>query len=75
MGGRCDVSPSEAASRAPLTILFRVDHPEQAESLHALRAAFQGASGIEAVSAEVFALHLWPGCCWYEIPGEGSEAA
>jgi hypothetical protein len=63
------------ATRAPLTILFRMDNPEQVESLHALRAAFQGATDIEAVSAEVFALHVWPGCCSCEIPGDEGAAA
>ncbi len=60
-------------SLAPLVILFDLRSPEQVENLHAFRAAFQGATEIEAVSADVFALSVWPGCgqC---MDSEGSEA-
>jgi hypothetical protein len=47
-------------AQAPLTLLFRVTCPEEAESLHALGVAFQGATGIEPLSPEVFALDR---CC------------
>ena len=46
---------------APLSIVFDVRHPEQVESLHSLRAAFQGRSEIEALTPDTFVLHLWPG--------------
>jgi hypothetical protein len=47
---------------APLSIIFDLRHPEQVETLHALRAAFQGRSDIEALTSDMFVLHLWPGC-------------
>ena len=47
---------------APLSIVFDLRHPEQVETLHALRAAFQGRSDLEALAAYVHVLHLWPGC-------------
>ncbi len=54
-----------------LSIVFDVRHAEQAEALHHWRAAFGPASDIEAVSEDVFALHIWPGgWCW-----QGSEDA
>jgi hypothetical protein len=59
---------------APLTILFRLNHPEQAEALHALRATFQGSSDVEAVTSDVFALHLWPGCWCASLEDEDEEA-
>jgi hypothetical protein len=47
---------------APLSIVFDLRHPEQVETLHVLRAAFQGRSDIEALTSDMFVLHLWPGC-------------
>jgi hypothetical protein len=46
---------------APLTLLFCVDQREQAEALHAFRAAFGKQTHIEAVNESVYALHIWPG--------------
>jgi hypothetical protein len=47
---------------APLSIVFDLHHPEQVETLHALRATFQGRSDLEALTPDTFVLHLWPGC-------------
>lgn len=47
---------------APLSIVFDLRHPEQVENLHALRAAFQDRSDLEALNSDTFVLHLWPGC-------------
>jgi hypothetical protein len=44
-----------------LTLLFRVDEPEQAEALHRYRAAFGKQTDIEPVNESVYALHIWPG--------------
>ncbi len=44
-----------------LTLLFVVEHREQAEALHAFRAAFATRTDLEAVDERVFALHIWPG--------------
>ncbi len=46
-----------------LLLVFRVDEPEQAEALHTFRAAFGGATEIEAVTQDLFALHIRPGVC------------
>ncbi len=44
-----------------LTILFRVEDPEQLEAIHHWRAAFQGAAEIESVDEDrVWALHIAP---------------
>ena len=45
----------------PLTLLFRVDEPEQAEALQDFRAAFGKQTDIEPVNEIIFALHIWPG--------------
>ena len=44
-----------------LTLLFRVDEPEQAEALHSFRAAFGKQTDVEAVNERLFVLHIWPG--------------
>jgi hypothetical protein len=49
--------------RAAIVLLFRIDVTEEVEALHAFRAAFGGASEIEAVTETVFALHIRPGVC------------
>jgi hypothetical protein len=49
-------------SSSPLSIVFNLHHPEQVETLHVLRAAFQGRSELEALTPDTFVLHLWPGC-------------
>jgi hypothetical protein len=46
-----------------LVLVFRTDVPEEAEALHAFRAAFGAATEIEAVTETVFALHIRPGVC------------
>ncbi|PLS84385.1 MAG: hypothetical protein CYG60_18235 [Actinobacteria bacterium] len=51
--------------RACLSIVFDVRHAEQAEALHYWRSAFGPASDIEAVTEDVYVLHLYPGgWCW-----------
>ncbi len=49
-------------SSSPLSIVFNLPHPEQVETLHALRTTFQGRSDLEALTPDTFVLHLWPGC-------------
>ena len=44
-----------------LTLLFRVDEPEQAEALHRYRAAFEKQTDIEPVNESVYTLHIRPG--------------
>ena len=44
-----------------LTLLFRVDEPEQAEALHGFRAAFGRQTDLEPVNEKLFALHIRPG--------------
>lgn len=46
-----------------LTLLFRVDEPEQVEALHSFRASFAGATDVEALDESTFALHIKPGIC------------
>jgi hypothetical protein len=46
-----------------LTLLFDIGNEEEVEAIHALRAAFQGATEIEPVSPELWALHIYPGVC------------
>jgi len=53
----------KAPERDGLVLIFRVDDPEQAAALHNYRAAFAGATDIEAVTETVFALHIYPGVC------------
>jgi len=57
-----------------LTLLFRVDVPEQAEALHRYRAAFGKQTDMEPVNESIYALHIWPGhpgCgCDSEIRGQ-----
>lgn len=48
--------------KAPLSIVFDLLRVTQVETLHALRAAFQGRTDIEALTSDMFVLHLWPGC-------------
>jgi len=45
----------------PLTLLFCVDQPEQAQALHGFRAAFGKQTDLEPVNESVYALHIWPG--------------
>ena len=49
--------------RTEIVLLFRVDDPEQAAALHNYRAAFAGATEIEAVTQDLFALYIRPGVC------------
>ena len=58
----------DGPGRTELVMLFRMDIPEEAEALHTFRAAFAGATDIEAVTPELFALHIRPGVC---VCGEG----
>lgn len=57
------ILPDKSPERTEIVLLFRVDDPEQAATLHNYRAAFAGASEIEAVTETVFALHVRPGVC------------
>jgi len=43
--------------------MFRVDDPEQAQALHGYRAAFGGATDIEALDEKTYILHIYPGIC------------
>jgi hypothetical protein len=45
----------------PLTLLFRLDDPRQAEALEAFQIAFGPTITTEAVNDNVQALHIWPG--------------
>ena len=49
--------------RTSLTLVFRVDQPEEAEALHTFRAAFAGATDLEALDERTFVLHIRPGIC------------
>jgi hypothetical protein len=52
-----------APERPEIVVCFRTDVLEQAEALHAFRAAFAGASDIEAVAPELVVLNIRPGAC------------
>lgn len=45
----------------PITLLFCVDKPEQAQALHGFRAAFGKQTDLEPINESVYALHIWPG--------------
>jgi hypothetical protein len=49
--------------RSEIVLLFRTDVAEEAEALHTFRAAFGAATEIEAVTQDLFALHVYPGVC------------
>lgn len=49
--------------RTGLVLMFRVDDPEQAQALHGYRAAFGGATDIEALDEKTYILHIYPGIC------------
>ena len=51
----------EYHSEGCLTLLFRLDEPEQAEALRGFRSAFGKQTDIEAVNENLYALHIWPG--------------
>lgn len=55
-----------------LTLLFSTGNPEEVEALHFWRAAFGPVTEIEAVSADVFALHIRPGAWCWEHPGDAA---
>lgn len=57
------ILPDERSEHTGLTILFRLDIPEQAEALHGFRAAFAAESDLEPVDENLFALHVKPGVC------------
>jgi hypothetical protein len=69
-------TPSSYYGGEPLTLLFRLDDPDQVEALHTFRAAFGEATEIEAVNENGCALHIWPGypgcSCDSEIRGQWS---
>lgn len=58
--------------RACLSIVFDVRHAEQAEALHHWRAVFGPASDIEAISEDLFVLHIFPGGWCWEGSGEAA---
>jgi hypothetical protein len=66
------ILPDESRKHTGLMLLFRIDEPEQAEALHAFRAAFAAQSDIEAVDEDHFVLHIMPGVC---ACGGGGDAA
>lgn len=53
----------KSPERTAIVLLFRTDEPEQAEALHAFRAAFGAATDLEAVTQDLFALYIRPGVC------------
>jgi hypothetical protein len=55
------ILPDKRPEHTRLLLLFRIDEPEQAEALYAFRAAFGAATDIEAVTEDLFALHITPG--------------
>ncbi len=57
------ILPDRSPERTEIVLLFRVDDPEQAAALHNYRAAFAGATDLEAVTQDLFALHIRPGVC------------
>jgi hypothetical protein len=57
------ILPDRSPERAEIVLLFRTDVAEEAEALHAFRAAFGAATDIEAVTQDLFALHIRPGVC------------
>jgi hypothetical protein len=57
------ILPDERPEHTGLLLLFRIDKPEQAEAMHAFRAAFGAATDIEAITEDLFALHITPGVC------------
>ena len=56
------INPSKP-EHTGLVLVFRVDVAEEAEALHTFRAAFGAATEIEAVTQDLFALHIRPGVC------------
>lgn len=46
-----------------LTLLFRVDEPEQVEAPLTFRGAFGAATDMEALDENTFVLHIRPGVC------------
>jgi hypothetical protein len=57
------ILPDRPPGCTGLILVFRTDEPEQAEALHTFRAAFGGASELEAIDEHTFALHIRPGVC------------
>jgi hypothetical protein len=57
------IVPDNPPKHNSLVLLFRIDVPEQAEALHRFRAAFGTPTDIEAVTEDLFALHIEPGVC------------
>ncbi len=49
--------------RTELVLIFDIRLCEEAEALHYWRAAFAGASDVEAVDENLYALRLRPGVC------------
>ena len=58
-----------------LTLVFRVDVDEEREALHAFRDAFAGSTDIEAISEDLFAVHISPGICSCGVRKSEGEAA
>lgn len=55
--------PANPPECTGLALVFRTDEPEQADALHTFRAAFGAASDLEALTEDVFVLHIYPGVC------------
>ena len=64
------IVPDSKPDRTSLALVFRVDVAEEAEALHTFRAAFAGATDLEALDERTYVLHVYPGIC-----GCGKEAA
>jgi len=57
------IVPDSKPDRTSLALVFRVDVAEEAEALHTFRAAFGGASEIEALDERTYVLLVYPGVC------------
>lgn len=57
------IAAPEEQGRTSLMLVFRTDIPEECEALHVFRDAFAGATDIEAIAENLFALHIYPGVC------------
>lgn len=57
------ILPDRSPERTEIVLLFRTNVAEEAEALHAFRAAFGAATDLEAVTQDLFALYIRLGVC------------
>lgn len=57
------ILPDKVPDRTSLVLLFDTRDPEQVEAIHYWRAAFGAATDLEAVTEDLYALHIRPGIC------------